>query len=130
MALSTGTSQGKRLSSEGLTVEALPVLSGSFIAGCVTAGFFFATMFAPGSGQSSHLSGLTDGVCRALENGSSAEHCMESSRAPLFPQSQYGFLRLWPDESVGDSPLGADQQRRGKYPRPFNSQVGSGVLLK
>ena len=40
MALSTGTSQGKRLSSEGLTVEALPVLSGSFIAGCVTAGFF------------------------------------------------------------------------------------------
>ena len=40
MALSTGTSQGKRLSSEGLTVETLPVLSGSFIAGCVTAGFF------------------------------------------------------------------------------------------
>ena len=40
MALSTGTSQGKRLSSGGLVVEALPVLSGSFIAGCVTAGFF------------------------------------------------------------------------------------------
>ena len=40
MALSTGTSQGKRLSSGGLVVETLPVLSGSFIAGCVTAGFF------------------------------------------------------------------------------------------
>ena len=45
MALSTGTSQGKRLSSEGLTVEALPVLSGSFIAGCVTAGFFCPGFF-------------------------------------------------------------------------------------
>ena len=47
MALSTGTSQGKRLSSEGLTVEALPVLSGSFIAGCVTAGFFFVPRYSP-----------------------------------------------------------------------------------
>jgi hypothetical protein len=48
MALSTGTSQGKRLSSEGLTVEALPVLSGSFIAGCVTAGFFLCHDIRPG----------------------------------------------------------------------------------
>ena len=34
MALSTGTSQGKRLSSGGLVVETLPVLSGSFTALC------------------------------------------------------------------------------------------------
>ena len=45
MALSTGTSQGKRLSSGGLVVETLPVLSGSFIAGCVTAGFFLPGYF-------------------------------------------------------------------------------------
>ena len=37
-----GTSQGKRLSSESPFSEALPVLSGSFIAGCLTAGFFLA----------------------------------------------------------------------------------------
>lgn len=47
MALSTGTSQGKRLSSGGLVVETLPVLSGSFIAGCVTAGFFLPGNFPP-----------------------------------------------------------------------------------
>ena len=40
MALYTGTSQGKRLSNEGLQFETLPVLSGSFIAGCKIAGFF------------------------------------------------------------------------------------------
>lgn len=33
MAVSTGAPQGKHLSSEGLTIEILPVLSGSFIAG-------------------------------------------------------------------------------------------------
>ncbi len=33
MAMSTGAPQGKHLSSEGLTIEILPVLSGSFIAG-------------------------------------------------------------------------------------------------
>ena len=35
-----GTSQGKHLSSESPLGETLPVLSGSFIAGCRTAGFF------------------------------------------------------------------------------------------
>ena len=33
MAMSTGAPQGKHLSSEGPTIETLPVLSGSFIAG-------------------------------------------------------------------------------------------------
>ena len=36
MAVSTGALQGKRLSSEGPDTQTLPVLSGSFIAGCVT----------------------------------------------------------------------------------------------
>jgi len=40
--MSAGASQGKRLSSEGHTVETLPVLSGSFIAGCFATGFFLA----------------------------------------------------------------------------------------
>ena len=43
--MSAGASQGKRLSSEGHTVETLPVLSGSFIAGCFATGFFLALIF-------------------------------------------------------------------------------------
>ena len=43
--MSAGASQGKRLSSEGHTVETLPVLSGSFIAGCFATGFFLAPIF-------------------------------------------------------------------------------------
>jgi hypothetical protein len=34
MAVVTGASQGKRLGSEDESVKVLPVLSGSFIAGC------------------------------------------------------------------------------------------------
>ena len=40
MVVSTGALQGKRLSSEGPDTETLPVLSGSFIAGWLSAGFF------------------------------------------------------------------------------------------
>ena len=43
--MSAGASQGKRLSSEGHIVETLPVLSGSFIAGCFATGFFLAPIF-------------------------------------------------------------------------------------
>ena len=45
MVMSAGASQGKRLSSEGHTVETLPVLSGSFIAGCFATGFFWDLLF-------------------------------------------------------------------------------------
>ena len=45
MVMSAGASQGKHLSSEGHTVETLPVLSGSFIAGCFATGFFLAPTF-------------------------------------------------------------------------------------
>ena len=44
--MSAGASQGKRLSSEGHTVETLPVLSGSFIAGCFATGFFCTDFFS------------------------------------------------------------------------------------
>ena len=42
MVVSTGALQGKRLSSKSLIDVTLPVLSGSFIAGWLPAGFFFA----------------------------------------------------------------------------------------
>ena len=42
MAVSAGALQGKRLNSEDPVDEILPVLSGSFIAGWLPAGFFFA----------------------------------------------------------------------------------------
>ena len=45
MAMSTGAPQGKHLSSEGPIIEILPVLSGSFIAGCKIAGFFCYRFF-------------------------------------------------------------------------------------
>jgi len=46
-----GTSQGKHLSSESPLGETLPVLSGSFIAGCRTAGFFLALGIAQTAGD-------------------------------------------------------------------------------
>jgi len=42
MVVSTGALQGKRLSSKSLIDVTLPVLSGSFIAGWLPAGFFFS----------------------------------------------------------------------------------------
>ena len=43
--MSTGAPQGKHLSSEGSIIEILPVLSGSFIAGCFATGFFWHLLF-------------------------------------------------------------------------------------
>ena len=73
MVMSAGASQGKHLSSEGHTVETLPVLSGSFIAGCFATGFFW--LLAP-------IFFSLHPLARHIRHDTALQNCSEPSLPP------------------------------------------------